>query len=198
MHCAFKKGKNAVNRIPTPNFDKLPPELAKQITDGNLNLFKIWAWSVSSIKDVISLGADHYAGLELTPHMRELVILLTAHVNKCDYEWVQHVTPAKTFGVTDGQIAAIQKLSFTEADFSPQQLAAMRFTMAVLSDPQVTDEVFQMAQANFSNRELVEIVELIGYYWMAGRIATVFRLDLDVPRSTEVNDSAQRYFKENH
>lgn len=187
-----------MNRIPDPDLGKLPSGLAKQISDGNLNLFKVWAYSVSSIKDVISLGADHYAGLELAPHVRELVILLTAHVNKCDYEWVQHVTPAKTFGVTDGQIAAIQKLSFTDADFNPQEMAAMKFAMAVLSDPQVADDVFRLAQASFSNRELVEIVELIGYYWMAGRIATVFRLDLDVPKSTEVNDSAQRYFKENH
>lgn len=187
-----------MNRIPDPDLSKLPTELAKQITDGNLNLFKVWAYSVSSIRDVISLGADHYAGLELPPHIRELVILLTAHLNKCEYEWVQHVTPAKTFGVTDAQIASIQKLAFAEADFKPKEMAAMRFTMAVVSDPQIADDVFQLGQANFSNRELVEIVELIGYYWMAGRIATVFKLDLDVPRSTEVNDSAQRFFRDNH
>lgn len=187
-----------MNRLPDPDFSKLPPALAKQIADGNLNLFKVWAYSVSSIKDIISLGADHYAGLELTPHIRELVILLTAHINRCDYEWVQHVTPAKTFGVTDAQISAIQNLTFTEKDFGPKEMAAMTFARAVLNDPQVTDDVFKLAQENFSNRELVEIVELIGYYWMAGRIATVFKLDLDVPRSTEVNDRAQLYFKENH
>jgi AhpD family alkylhydroperoxidase len=187
-----------MNRIPDPDMETLPPELAKQISEGNLNLFKIWAYSVSSIKDVISLGADHYAGLELAPHIRELIILLTAHLNKCEYEWVQHVTPAKTFGVTEGQIASIEKVSFSEDNFNPQEMAAMKFTMAVLSDPQVSDDAFQLAQSHFSNRELVEIVELIGYYWMAGRIATVFKLDLDVPKSTEVNDSAQLYFKKNH
>lgn len=187
-----------MNRLPDPDFSKLPSELAKTIQQGNLNLFKIWAYSTSSIKDVISLGADHYAGLELPPHIRELVILLTAHMNGCDYEWVQHVTPAKTFGVTDAQIAAIQKLTFPASDFSPKEMAAMTFSMAVLNSPRVADDVFQLARANFSDRELVEIVELIGYYWMAGRIATVFTLDLDVPRSTEVNDSAQEYFKQNH
>lgn len=188
-----------MNRIPDPDFSKLPADLAKQITDGNLNLFKIWAYSTSSIKDIISLGADHYAGLELDPHIRELIILLTAHINSCEYEWVQHITPAKIkFGVTEGQIAAIQKLNFSDTDFNPREMAAMQFAMAVLSAPQVADDIFKLAQSHFSNRELVEIVELIGYYWMAGRIATVFKLDLDIPKSTEVNDNAQRYFKANH
>lgn len=187
-----------MNRLPDPDFSKLPSELAELITQGNLNLFKMWAYSVNTIKDVISLGADHYAGLELPPHVRELVILLTATSNQCEYEWVQHVTPAKTFGVTDGQIEAIEKQLFTSAVFSPKELAALTFSVAVLKSPNVPDDVFALAQASLSNREMVEIVELIGYYWMAGRIATVFRLDLDMPKSTEVNDSAQQYFKKNH
>lgn len=187
-----------MNRIPFPDLSLLQPDLAELINKGNLNLFKIWAYSISSIRDVISLGADHYAGLELKPHIRELIILLAAHVNQCDYEWVQHVTPAKTFGVTDGQIDAIKKLTFTEANFNLHEVVAMQFSLAVLNGPKVTDDMFKLAQASFSNRELVEIVELIGYYWMAGRIATVFTLELDVPKSTEVNDSAQQFFKQNH
>lgn len=187
-----------MNRLPDPDFSKLAPEIAKQITGMNLNLFKVWAYSTNSIRDAISLGADHYAGMELPPHIRELVILLTAHVIKCDYEWVQHVTPSKTFGVTDAQIAAIKGLVFTEADFNPKEMAAVKFAMAVLSGPQVADDLFKLAQSQLSSRELVEIVELVGYYWMAGRIATVFTLDLDVPKSTEVNDTAQRFFKDSH
>lgn len=187
-----------MNRIPDPDFSQLSPELAQLIEKGNLNLFKIWSYSVSSIKDAISLGADHYAGLELPPHIRELVILLTAHVNHCQYEWVQHVTPAKTFGVTDSQIHAIQDLTLTEENFNAKEIAALKFTTAVLNSPDVSDDIFKLAQSNLSNRELVEIVELIGYYWMAGRIATVFKLELDIPKSTEVNDSAQQFFKQNH
>lgn len=185
-----------MNRIPEPDITKLPPDVYKLIAQGNLNLFKMWSYSVSTIKDVISLGADHYAGLELPPHVRELVILLTASVNQCEYEWVQHATPAKTFGVTDAQMKAIRDMEFTEANFDTKEMAAIRFSAAVLTNPNVPDDVFRLAQASLSNRELVEIVELIGYYWMAGRISTVFKLDLDIPKSTEVNDSAQQYFKE--
>lgn len=187
-----------MNRIPFPDFSKLPSDIAKFIHDDNLNLFKVWAHSTSSIKDVINLGADHYAGLELPPNLRELVILLTAHTIQCDYEWVQHVSIAKTCGVVDRQIAAIQKLSFSETDFDKRELAALIFARAVLSNPQVADDVFRLAQTNFTNRELVEIVEVIGYYWMTGRIATVFTLDLDSPKPTEVTDSAQQFFKASH
>lgn len=187
-----------MNRIPFPDFSKLPPEIEKFIKDDNLNLFKVWAHSTSSIKDVINLGADHYAGLELPPSIRELVILLTAHTIQSEYEWVQHASIAKTCGVTDAQIAAIQKLSVTEADFNTKELAALTLAKAVLSSPWVSDDVFRLAQSNFSNRELVEIVEVVGYYWMTGRIATVFTLDLDSPKPTEVTDSAQQFFKASH
>lgn len=186
-----------MNRIPDADLTKIAPDLAKSITATNLNLFKIWAYSAGTIKDVISLGADHYANLELQPHLRELIILLTAHYIDCQYEWVQHVTPAKAFGVTDNQINAIQKLEFSSKDFNPKELAAMNFSMAVLSNPSVPDPVFQETQNNFTNREIVEIVELVGYYWMAGRVATVFKLDLDIPKSTEVNNSAQQFLKKN-
>jgi len=187
-----------MNRIPNPNPSDLPAEIAKLTEQVNLNLFNVWSNSVGTIKDVMSLGADHYAALKLTPHIRELVILLTAKVIQCQYEWVQHVTPAKLIGVTEGQIDAIQKLDFTEANFNPQELAAMKFSLAVLNNPNVSDDVFQLGQANFSNRELVEIVDVIGYYWMAGRIATVFKLDLDIPKSDEVKDSATQFYKQGH
>ena len=185
-----------MNRIPDADLTKIPPDLAKSIKTTNLNLFKIWAYSAGTIKDVISLGADHYASLELPPHLRELIILLTAHVIECQYEWVQHVTPAKAFGVSDNQIDAIQKLEFSSKDFNEKELAAMNFSMAVLNNPYMTDSVFQQAQNNFTNREIVEMVELIGYYWMAGRIATVFKLDLDVPKSTEVSNSAHQFLNQ--
>jgi hypothetical protein len=39
-----------------------------------------------------------------------------------------------------------------------------------------------------SDRQMVELVGLVGYYWMVGRMATVFQVELDVAQGTEVYD----------
>jgi hypothetical protein len=35
----------------------------------------------------------------------------------------------------------------------------------------------------------VKLVGLVGYYWMLGRVATVFQVDLDVAQGIEVYDA---------
>jgi hypothetical protein len=39
-----------------------------------------------------------------------------------------------------------------------------------------------------SDRNIVELAHLVGYYWMVGRMATVFQVEPDVARGTEVYD----------
>jgi hypothetical protein len=39
-----------------------------------------------------------------------------------------------------------------------------------------------------SDRQIVELAGLVGYYWMVGRMATVFQVELDVAQGTEVYD----------
>ena len=71
----------------------------------------------------------------------------------------------------------------------PQELAALQMAAAVQAGPDVPDAVFNFAREHFSDRQLVELVGLVGYYWMLGRIATVFQVDLDVAQGTEVYDA---------
>ena len=47
----------------------------------------------------------------LDPRLREIAILRTAKDCRSIYEWTQHVPAAKYVGVTDEQIAAIEKWS---------------------------------------------------------------------------------------
>ena len=51
------------------------------------------------------LGAAQFAKLELLRSVRELVTLFGA---RADFEWVQHVSPSKSDGVTNAQRAALE------------------------------------------------------------------------------------------
>jgi hypothetical protein len=39
-----------------------------------------------------------------------------------------------------------------------------------------------------SDRQIAKLVDSVGYYWMVDRMATVFRVELDVTQGTEVCD----------
>jgi len=46
--------------------------------------------------------------------------------------------------------------------------------------PRVSDETFQQAREFLTDRELVEVLQVTGYYWTFGRISTV--LDVEVTK----------------
>jgi alkylhydroperoxidase family enzyme len=137
----------------------------------------------------MDLGAAQFAKLQLPRAVRELVTLHGALASSAEYEWVQHVAPSKAAGVTDEQREALRRGELTSRCFSPLELAALKLAQAVQTAPVVPDAIFSEARQHMSDRELVELVGLVGYYWMLGRIATVFQVDLDVAQGTEVYDA---------
>jgi alkylhydroperoxidase family enzyme len=78
------------------------------------------------------LGAAQFAKLELLRSVRELVTLFGA---RADYEWVQHVSPSKSAGVTNAQRAALESGEIDAAQFNPQELAALQLAAAVPAGP---------------------------------------------------------------
>jgi alkylhydroperoxidase family enzyme len=176
-------------RIPYPDPATLPSELTNILRQASLNIFSMWAHSISTARIVMDLGAAQFAKLELPRAIRELVTLYGSVANSAEYEWVQHVAPSKAAGVTEEQRAALRRGNLTAQNFDPQELAALKLAEAVQSGPNVAESVFSKARRHLSDRQLVELVGLVGYYWMLGRIATVFQVELDVAKGTEIYDA---------
>ena len=179
-------------RIPYPDPSKLSPELNELLREANLNIFTMWAHSANTIRLVADLGAAQFAKLELPRSIREMVTLLVASTDAAEYEWGQHVSLSGAAGVSDEQRVALKRGDIEPPCFSPPEHAALRLTAAVLAGPEVDDEVFNAAKKYLSDRQLVELVGVVGYYWMLGRISTVFQVDLDVAQGTEVYDAGLR------
>lgn len=176
-------------RIPYPDQTKLPLEVNQLLQQAHLKIFSMWAHSVSTVGLIMNLGAAQFAKLDLPRAIREMVTLLGASANSIEYEWVQHVAPSKAAGVSDEQRAALRRGDIDAPCFSPSEQAALRLAAAVLASPEVSDPIFNTARKYLSDRQLVELVGLVGFYWMLGRVATVFQVDLDVAQGTEVYDA---------
>ena len=176
-------------RIPYPDSTKLPPEVNELLQQAHLKVFSMWAHSVSTVGLVMNLGAVQFAKLELPRAILEMVILLGASTNVTEYKWVQHVALSKAAGVSDEQRAALKRGDVDAPCFSPSEQAALRLAAAVQAGPKVADPIFDTARKYLSDRQLVELVGLVGYYWMLGRIATVFQVELDVAQGAALYDA---------
>jgi alkylhydroperoxidase family enzyme len=44
--------------------------------------------------------------------------------------------------------------------------------------PRVSEEVFEQAREFLTERELVEVLQVVGYYWSFGRISTVLEVEV--------------------
>jgi alkylhydroperoxidase family enzyme len=163
--------------------------VSELLQQAHLKIFSMWAHSVSTIGMIMNLGAAQFAKLELPRDLREMVTLLGASANSAESEWVQHVAPSKAAGVSDEQRAALRRGDVNAACFGPVEQAALRLAAAVQAGPEVADPIFDTARKYLNDRQLVELVGLVGYYWMLGRIATVFQVELDIAQGTEVYDA---------
>ena len=179
-------------RIPYPDTQTLSPDVRDLLKRANLNVFTMWAHSPNTIGLIMELGAAQFAKLELPRSIRELVTLLGGRANSAEYEWVQHVPMAKAAGVSEEQMAALKRGDLDAAHFNPAELAALQLAAAVEAGPTVPDAVFKAAREQLGDRQVVELVGLVGYYWMLGRIATVFQVDVDPPKGTEVYDAGMK------
>ena len=146
-----------------------------------LNLFRMLAHAGTTGKRVLSLGNALLSQLELQPKLRELAILQVAHEAGADYEWVQHVALARSAGVTQAQLEAIEQGSLPDGLFNSQEQQVLLFTREVYRGRTISDEDFAGMTQAFTSREIVELLLTIGYYTLLARFLMVLEIDIDEP-----------------
>ena len=158
-----------------------------------LNIFGTLAHAESAFRPWLRFGGAVLGEMTVDPVARELAILTVAKEAEADYEWVQHVTIAKAVGATDEQITALAEADSCSSEgadariaaaadggaFSPSQRAAIELAAAVARGPRISEELFACVRAQFSDREIVELMLAIGQYLMLARLMTVLEMDLD-------------------
>jgi 4-carboxymuconolactone decarboxylase len=101
--------------------------------------------------------------------LRELAILRVATLTPgADYEWGQHVVIARQVGVTEEQIAALERRDLDV--FDADELLVLHFTDQVVRDAAPDDATLASFLARFSDAELIHLILVIGQYMMIGRV----------------------------
>jgi alkylhydroperoxidase family enzyme len=141
-------------------------------------MFKMLTHSPSTVRPFIQLAQTLYTSLELPVRSRELAILTVAETVQCDFVFAQHVPISEEAGVDEEIRELIRDRDHTNPDLSEHDRAIIQFAAEVVTRPHVPDTIFSTARKFLSEREVVELLHLCGYYWTFSRICTALEVDL--------------------
>lgn len=171
-----------MTRIPYFNPESAP-EATLRALDGRrqINIFKLIAQSDNAAADVLKLGHTLSRGSSLVTVHREVVILRVAKLTGAGYQAHEHHAVALRAGFSEEKIQAV-------ADYPDDSMIAtltsiehllIDFTDAIIKTTTVPDELFREVHNHFGDSKTVELVLLIGFYMMIGRVMNTFEVDLE-------------------
>jgi alkylhydroperoxidase family enzyme len=174
-----------VASLPYPDRDTLPTEVAQMLGEmPRVAPIEMLAHSPQVAQQFLRLAQAQFTALELSLYNRELVILTVAAFIGCEYEYRQHIPISAAAGVDPRLGQSIWSSNVDESQLADADRALLAFVGAVLRSPRIGDNQFGEAREHFSDREIVEVVQLIGFYWGLGRLCTV--LDLEIETATDL------------
>ncbi len=178
-----------MSRIPPVAPEDLSPEMAeiyRSHPSGKLNIFRLHCHAPTCFPAYSQLAQAIFATLDVPPLERELVVLVVAVLQDCEYEWAQHAQIATAMGIPQQQIDAISKSEFTSAVFNEREQALFEFTQQTVKNVRVEDAAYAAVAAFYSHRQIIELLYTIGSYMMLARIMEVAQIELDAVHGAEI------------
>ena len=109
----------------------------------------------------------------LAPRLRELAVLRIAHLTSCAYEWDEHVAIGKDAGLSDADIAALQRGEAAE-EFDRTVLTAVD---ELVENTRITDETWAALGERMDKRQLMDFVFTTGGYHMLAMALNTFGVE---------------------
>ncbi len=141
-------------------------------------LVRMLTHSAGTVKPFIRLAKAQFSSLELPARSRELVILTVAEYAGCEFVAAQHRPMSEAAGVDERTRRLIGGRELDSPELSDSDRALIRFTAEVVRRPTVSDELFDQARRFLTEREIVEVLQVAGYYWSFSRVCTVLEVEI--------------------
>jgi alkylhydroperoxidase family enzyme len=143
-----------------------------------LNVARMIANSDAAFYPFSMLGNSLLTRSKLDARLREVAILRTAKVSRSVYEWTQHVPIAKSTGVTDEQVGAIENWESAKC-FSDIDRLVLKFTDEIARNVKGSRETLEALKKHMGAAEIVELVLSIGFWGMVARVLETTEVDLE-------------------
>lgn len=116
-------------------------------------------------------------------HLRELVILRVAILNRAAYEFEAHVPYARLAGISDAKIEAVRYLrrdggaSGGGTAFSADELLVLELADTMTRDVAVPSPLMDRVLARFDARGVLEVVATVAAYNMVSRLLVALKIE---------------------
>jgi len=115
---------------------------------------------------------------KLDGKLREIAILRNARVCQSLYEYTQHVPIAKSTGLSDEQIAAIDNWEGARC-FNEVELLVLRFTDEIARNVKGDRATLAALQKHLGPGEIVELIMAVGFWGMVARLLETTEVELE-------------------
>ena len=170
-----------MSRIPLVNLDEQPESIRQWAARrGNLNVFRL-SQCPQRLWRMDGHGRRVVCESDLEARMRELVILRVAHLQASRYELGQHVPLARSAGLADQQIDAIQDAGDLEkAGFARPERVALDVVTELCATHRLSNDSFACAHGIFGDEAFTELLMLISCYYGLALVLDAADPDVDV------------------
>lgn len=171
--------KNIPRNTPRMHYAKVKGADEARITwmhlgDYQNNLFRMLMHNSTCAGHLSELLHSLTASVTLPPYLRELSILSTCHIRDIRYVWTKHYPVALGCGVSTKQLASLRKGHVHSTDlWSDEDRSLIRFTEEQLKTGRVSDATFEQIQKHLDERQIVELIILIGSYALIGDVLEI-------------------------
>lgn len=114
----------------------------------------------------------------------EAVILRVSTLTGCTYENEHHRKLGRRAGLTAEQVEAVCSPEISGGDWTPRERVVLRCVDDLVTTGDLDDDAWERLRAELSEREALELIQLVGQYVMLSTTLRVLRVAPDRPRDT--------------
>ncbi len=114
----------------------------------------------------------------LDHRLRELIVLRVAHLTAAPYEWEQHVKLSERYGVTPADVEAVRAGPESEG-LTPLERDLLAATDQLVDSYRIADDTWQRLAAQLDQRQLIEVIFVVGTYTCLAMVFNTFQLSTD-------------------
>ncbi|GIJ88156.1 hypothetical protein Asppvi_007073 [Aspergillus pseudoviridinutans] len=162
---------------------KVNPEMAQafKVLPFERNVLKLLAHAEGFFPPISSLLTTVFRSTRELPTLEwQLVVLRTAALIGAHYVFEINTPVALVNGMPNAKrlLIAFGKVDDTEF-FTVRDRILLRFVEELVRNNTASDATLEDLKANFSTREIFEVIVIVGLYSIFGRVANVSRIDDD-------------------
>lgn len=128
-----------------------------------LNIFATFAKNPVALNAFVAWGTFILFQTDLSGREREILILRVGHLGRSGYEFAQHTAIGLRSGLSEKDIKNLQN-SDGAGDWTEAESLLIRSADQLMSDHHISDEVWASLSAHYSEKQLMDIVFVVGQY----------------------------------